>query len=211
MADKLPTFWATTLAKVLSGDQPCPLQPWLSGRLKFPKREGEDSGALAKWKARHTDLLRETTEKMKAEGWKCSVEQFFKVEGKFAALSGKADLIAQPKALGASRPKILDAKGGDPKDSDVMQVIIEIVMLPISWGKNIQFDGEVVYADHVVPVTHAQAMELAPKIFATLKRLGTDARPEPMPGKSACMWCGVPESECSVRWTEAPAQRTELF
>lgn len=209
-ADKLPTFWATTIAKVLSGDQPCPLQPWLSGRMKFPKRDDE-SGALAAWKARHTDLLRVTTAKMRAEGWRVSVEQFFRVEGKFAALSGKADLIVQPKTLGSARPKILDAKGGDPKDSDVMQVIIGMVMVPLSWGKDVQFDGEVVYADHVVAVTHAQAMAVAPQIFSTLKLLGTDARPDPLPGKSACQWCPVPESECSARWVETPAEKTDLF
>src|SRR6185295_1857151 len=102
MADKLPAFWCTTIAKVLSGDQPCPLQPWLSGRMKFPKR---DSGGLAVWKAKHTELLRKTTEESVAAGWKCSVEQFFKVEGATAALSGKADLIAQKPDR---RPLILD-------------------------------------------------------------------------------------------------------
>ena len=205
----LPAFWVTTLAKVLSGDQPCPLQPWLSGRMKFPKR---DSGGLAVWKAKHTELLRTTTDRLVGEGWKVAVEQFFRVEGAHAIASGKADLIVQPKNHSIHRPRIIDCKTGEPKDSDAMQVIVEIVLIPIAWGKRLQFDGQVVYADDfTVDITHAEAEAVSPKLFALLKRLGTEARPEPQPSKSACMFCDVPASECAVRWQEKPGTKTELF
>src|SRR5262245_16380713 len=116
-----PEFWTTSIAKVLSGDQSCYLEPWLKARMKFPKRRTDD-GSLAKWKADHTALLRSLVEKHQAEGWKCDVERYFKVEGTYCNLAGKVDLILQKPDY---RPTIVDAKTGSPRDSDTAQVMIE--------------------------------------------------------------------------------------
>ena len=205
----LATFWCTTLAKVLAGDQPCYLSAWLSGRMKFPKRG--DQGSLATWRANHTEQLRAAVDRFRGDGWTCKVEQFFRVPGQSAILSGKVDLILQQTD---KRPRIVDVKSGIRRDSDVTQVLIEMVMIPLAWqSPSMIFDGEVVYQDGSVLIKSSDAEALKPKVFKMLKWLGTVERPSASPSESACRFCDVPESECHERWTEdrAPGVLTSEF
>ncbi len=207
----LPTFWSTHIAKVLVGDQPCLLAPWLSGHFTLEKRR-RDQTSLVKWKADHTALLEKTTAQFRADGWKCSVESFFKVVGQTAILSGKADLILQAPDR---RPRIADTKSGTPRESDLAQVMIEMVAIPLAWNSpSMIFEGEVVYPDHTVRITPAQAEEMKPRIFAVLRQLGKTDRPVASPSESTCRFCDVPDELCGDRWTDANAPapiRTELF
>ena len=205
----LPTFWTTAIAKSLSGDQPCLLSTWIGGRYK-EKRPRENAADLATWKVNHTTQLTEAVDRLKAEGWKCSVERFFKVTGQHAIISGKADCIAQQTD---KRPLIMDVKSGEPRDSDVIQVAIEMVMIPLAWeSPSMIFDGGVLYKGHQVQVTPAHAADLRPKIVALLKKLGTIPRPEASPSLSACRFCDVPESLCPDRVTveSEPQQVSEV-
>lgn len=193
----LPAFWCTAIAKSLSGDQPCLLSTWISGRNK-EKRPRENAADLAVWKTNHTAQLNEAVDQLKAEGWKCSVERFFKVAGQHAVISGKADCIAQQTD---KRPLIVDVKSGEPRDSDVVQVAIEMVMIPLAWESPLMiFDGKVMYKTHDVPVTPTHAAEMRPKIVGLLKKLGTMSRPEASPSFGSCRFCDVPDAECHDRW-----------
>ena len=206
----LPAFWCTAIAKSLSGDQPCLLSTWIGGRNK-EKRPREDATSLAVWKTNHTVQLAETVSRIMADGWTCAVESFFRVTGQTAILSGKADCIAQ---RADSRPLIVDVKSGQPRDSDVIQVAIEMVMIPLAWeSHSMIFNGQVVYQTYDVQVTPAQATELKPKIVTLLKQLGTMPRPEASPSEVACRFCDVPDSECPDRFKveTAPQQATDLF
>lgn len=194
----LPAFWVTHLAKALVGEQPCLLSPWLSGRQKFPARG--DGATLALWKTQHTALLHDTVRRYQADGWTCDVERYFRVTGERAIISGKADLILRHRDM---RPVVLDAKSGLPRESDLAQVMIEMILMPLAWtSPGLIFSGLVVYLDHKVPVTPAQAEALRPKLFALVRRLATTDRQPAAPSESACKFCNVPASECSERWTE---------
>lgn len=212
--DGLPEFWTTTIAKALSGDQPCLLSPWLSGHMRLEKRPREDAASLAKWKTDHTAALNDYVTRLKAQGWKCSVERYFRVEGASAILAGKADVVAQQ---ADKRPLIVDVKTGQPRDSDLIQVMIEIVMIPIAWNSpSMLFEGEVVYRDHTVKITNAQAQEMKPKIVTLLKQLALTRRPDAAPGLAACRWCDVSEKDCPDRFNaerepEPVGSTTELF
>lgn len=193
----LPEFWTTTIAKALSGDQPCLLAAWLSGHYRLDKRQRENGAELAIWKTNHTAQLQAHVEKMKAEGWKCSVERFFKVTGQAAIISGKADLVVQQTD---KRPRIIDIKSGTPRESDVLQVMIEMVMIPHAWNSpGMIFDGEVVYDTHTVAITPAQADQVKPRIFAMLKHLGLSRPPDAAPSSSACRFCDVSSADCPDR------------
>lgn len=199
----LPSFWSTTLARVIVGEQPCYLSPWMDGRYDLPD-DPDGKARMAKWKSDHTTLLDAVVERYAEQGWTIDKERFFRVKGQTAVLSGKADLIGQKLD---HRPRIVDAKSGKPRDSDVAQVIVEIVMVPLSWKRpEMQFEGEVVYAGNPsVQITHQQAMALKPKLMATLRELGTMPRPTPRPSRDACRFCKVPESECAVRFKDVDA------
>lgn len=198
--DGLPVFWATKLAKALTGDQPCLLESWLSGHLVLEKRKRDDSGALVKWKADHSALLQKTTELYGVNDWQCRVESFFKVTGQTAILSGKSDLVVQKPNC---RPRIIDVKTGTPKDADTAQVLIGMIATPLSWrSPSMIFDGEVVYPDHTVKLTPAEAEAIKPRAFALLKYLGGARKPEAAPSQSACRFCEAPDELCGHRWTE---------
>jgi hypothetical protein len=195
--DGLPDFWATGVAKLLVGDQPCRLRTWLPGHFKIEKRPQDDSSALTRWKIRHTEALNAAVAKFKAEGWKCQVEQFFKVHGQTAILTGKVDLITQKKDC---RPTIRDAKGGEPSDADVAQVQIYQVAIPLAWNSpTMQFDGEVIYPTHTVKISAAEAQAIKPKLFALLRQLGSTERPPASPSESTCRFCEI-GSDCTERW-----------
>src|SRR3990167_6066084 len=207
----LPKLWCTAIAKSLSGDQPCLLSTWISGRHK-EKRPRTNSADLAIWKTNHTEQLTAAVDRFKADGWKCSVERFFHVPGTYSILSGKADVICQQ---ADKRPFIGDVKSGQPRESDVLQVMIEQVMIPLSWNApTMQFSGLVIYQDHEVQTPPAQVDLIRPKVFALLKKLGTIPRPEASPSVGNCRFCDVPESLCSERATEEAeivTETTELF
>ena len=131
--------------------------------------------------------------------------------GQTAILSGKADLILRQDG---KRPRIVDVKSGQPRESDVAQVLVEMVMIPLALGSpDMRFDGEVIYPTYSVPIPPSKADEFRPKVFAFLKQLGTMDRPEAAPSESSCRFCEVPDSLCAERWKsgEAKPAVTELF
>lgn len=196
----LPNFWTSHIAQVLAGDQPCLMRAWLGGRFKFDDRG--DPGSLARWKADHSLLLQGVVGARRFQGWKCDVERFFRVTGERAVVSGKADLILQQTD---KRPRIVDCKSGKAKDSDVSQVLAEMVLIPLAWkAPTMQFEGEVVYGNgNTIVLEPREAEAFKPKLFAMVNQLATMERPQPSPSRDACLFCNVPDSECDQRWKEA--------
>lgn len=201
----LPSFWVTHLAKVLIGENPCLLQPWIASRFNWPKTV---SAGMSAWKEAHTTALRALAEQYRKQGYKVDLERFYRVTGQTAVLSGKADLIA---TKANERPLVIDVKTGVARDSDVAQVIISMLMLPLAWNVSMTFSGLIVYPDREgVDVTARQAAELKPKVFALLRELGTMPKPVPSPGKDACRYCDVPDSECGVRWKDEDVEAATM-
>lgn len=198
----LPSFHATTVAKLLVGDQPCYLEAWAKGHLKYEKRPREDNGSLTKWKADHTAALDVCRQSLTQSGWKLQVEQFYRLTGQSAILTGKPDVICQREGL---RPVVGDVKTGEKRDSDTAQVQIYQVTIPLAWkSPDMMFDGEVFYSrtGESVPLKWAEAEAIRPRIFALLRKLGTMEQPDPSPSEHSCRYCEIPESICSARWKE---------
>lgn len=205
----LPTFWVTQIAKVLVGEQPCLLSPWAKAWKTYTPQPRHDQAALTLWKAKHTGLLQVLRSRLTGDGWLLDIERFFRVEGKSAVVTGKADLIAKAKG---KRPLVIDAKSGTPRDSDLAQVLCSMVLLPLAWGKpHLVFDGRVCYETHEVPLNPEQATALRPRLMEMLRRLGKPEQPEPSPGRDACRWCEVPESICAVRYSDELAAVSDEF
>lgn len=193
----LPTFWATGIAKLLIGENPCRFEQWMKGHYRIEKVRRPDDGKLTKWKADHTEQLTQAIDRFTSQGWKCQVERYWRLTGETAIIAGKADLIT---TKDGSRPTIRDIKGGIPRDSDAAQVCIYQICLPLAWrSPYMQFDGEVIYPSHSVPVPHAQAMELRSQLFALLRKLAGEARPPASPSEQTCRWCDVGKADCPDR------------
>ena len=206
----LPTFWTTHLAKVLVGDQPCRLSPWLAAHLNLRKRE-RDSIQLATWKKQHTALLKFTSDQMSADGWACSLEQYFRVQGSTAIISGKADLIIRKTD---ERPVIIDVKTGYAKENDIVQVCIEMLLMPLAWGSPAMlFSGRVIYSEaSPVEISSADAQAYRVPLFTLIRELAVGPKPQAQPSESTCRFCDVSEDDCSQRWkqVELPASTTEF-
>ena len=206
----LPTFWTTHLAKVLVGDQPCRLAPWLAGHLNLRKME-RDSIQLAEWKKKHTAFLKATSDQMSADGWACSLERYFRVQGSTAVVSGKADLIIRKTD---KRPVIIDVKTGYAKESDIVQVCIEMLLMPLAWGSpQMLFAGRVIYLEaSPVEINPATAQTYREPLFRLIKELATRVKPEAQPSESTCRFCDVSEDDCPQRWKPAdvPVTTTEF-
>ncbi len=204
----LPSFFATSICKLLVGEQPCHLEPWLKGHLNLIKRPREDTSSLVKWKAEHTEMLRAEVQRLKAEGWSCGVERWFRINGQTAILSGKPDIIAQKTGV---RPKIVDLKSGQPRETDVAQVLLYILALPIAWeSPAMQFDGEVVYPTHRVMVPCADAQLVKGRLFGLLRDLAKAERPAASPSEAACRFCEATEADCPDRWSAKDQKASEV-
>lgn len=196
----LPSFWVTHVAKALSGDQPCLRPLWLFSR-GYEKRPDDDPGKMAKWRADHSALIQKAVAAAKAQGWAAKVEQWIQVTGAHAVIKGKVDLITQK---ADNRPRVVDCKGGEPRDTDVTQVLLYQRLVPLSWkAPSMQFDGAVWYGEGVKPTrtTPAQADDLWPTASALVKTLALQAEaPDPLPSQSACRFCAVRDVDCAARW-----------
>ncbi len=155
-------------------------------------------------------MLQVHVAEMRNAGYHVDVERFFRVTGKYAVVSGKVDAILR---MDGKRPIIVDFKSGKPRDSDVGQVLLEMVMIPLAWeAPDMQFAGQVIYKnDPPVQLMAKQALDLKPKLFALLKQLGTMERPTPSPSRDACRYCSVPDEECGQRFQDSDDVNTDLF
>lgn len=198
----LPSFYASSLAKVLSGDAPCLRPIWLFSR-GAEKRPDDDKGTLATWRADHSKLIRRAVEAAVKNGWKPQVEAWIQVTGTHAVIKGKVDLIAQK---AGERPRVVDCKGGTPRDADVTQVLLYQKLVPLSWkSPSMQFDGSVWYGETVPPTrtTPAQADQLWPRAAELVRTLALQAEPpDPLPSKSACRFCAVRDVDCTARFKD---------
>ncbi len=204
----LPSFWASKLAKLLVGDGSCALSVWLPAHFSIAKRQNDFDSVG--WKAKHTELLNATIEKLKEQGWTCKVESqnYFKLKGNTAELAGKPDIVARKGAA----LKVLDCKTGQPQDAHAGQVALYCIALPMVWHQpNLHIDGEVVYTTHSVPVPWEKAYDLQAKLFALMRRLGTEERPPAVSSESECRFCDVSKADCPERWEPSDAEKNAEF
>ena len=205
----LPKFWATTVAKVLVGEQPCLLSAWITGHRRDALTERTDGGNLANWKAEHTKLLDETAHRFEVDGYKVTREQYWDLKGTTAIINGKADLLVRKAGY---RPLIIDAKSGRPRESDSAQVLIYMGLIPLAWRQpEMRFDGRVQYRDNHMELTMDAAARLKPRVFEVMRRLGDPTQPQPSPSRDACRFCYVSADACLDRHVETASGTTEEF
>ncbi len=212
----LPEFWVTSVAKALSGDQPCLLSVWLPGRT-YIKRTPRDPAQQALWNTQHSEQLMATQDRLSATGASTIMkEHYFKMAGRTAKLAGKIDLIGLFVSDDPSERtiwRVVDCKGATPSDAHVVQVMIYMAVLPriLPESKHATIDGRVVYPTHTVEISQDQAAVFAPQLWALMNRLGDSEKPAASPSRDACRFCDIPESLCTERYVEPPEIETDLF
>jgi hypothetical protein len=202
----LPEVWPSAIAGLLSGDKSCQLAAWLPAHFRIEKIEsGFD---FAAWKVEHTALMETWLQKLKALHYDCTVENqnHFRLAGQTCVLVGKPDIVGRRKD-GVVR--VADAKTGQPQASHALQVSIYMVALPMVWHRpTMRVEGEVVYQDHTVDISPEEVNPIRPRLFALLRRMGADLRPEAVPSEAECRFCSVSEMDCPDRFKADPLVET---
>ena len=208
---KKPYFWVTWLTPLLAGENSCYWTGWFKGNYeKYDKQERADSNAsqLAEYEAKHTVLLNSLVDKYSLSSERIFIENQTKwaMKGTVANVGGKMDLISIGPNL------VIDAKGGQPKSSHIIQVqiyliAIELGVVPVVGGVAGEFTGLLCYPDgHEVPVA-APSEAFKQRFYSLIKRLAT-TEPEKVPSEFECRFCDI--KECNSRYVEAAAEELEI-
>ncbi|MBD1847340.1 hypothetical protein H6F89_28820 [Cyanobacteria bacterium FACHB-63] len=140
-----PSIWVTWLARLMADEIQCHWAIWFRTRYNYEKLiSGFD---LAKWNASHQDLLRSRVADLETEG--CAVflegENWFEIAGRsfLVKVSGKPDIVAMVGDQGF----VEDCKTGRRKHSDFYQVLIYLLLLPVSHPRyrRLSLAGRLIY------------------------------------------------------------------
>jgi len=199
-----PYIWVTWLTKLMSGENQCVWASWFRSHFKYDKLPSDFD--LAKWTAEHNQMLQGRVEYYKENGHTVYTEDQnkFKLVGKQGEiLAGKADIVA----IGNGDTIVEDCKTGQPRNSDHMQVLIYMLVLPFSVNhcRDRILNGVVRYSKDEVKIPDE-------KIDQTLKDLlrdkihvvgGVDEPPQ-IPSYAECRFCDISKEYCAKRIEQAP-------
>lgn len=201
-----PYLWTTWLSKLLVGESSCEWAGWFKAHHRYYAKAPSDFDEVA-YRMNHTALLSKVRLEFEAMGRKVFVEQqnWFSLPGKKtgASLEGKPDIIAVAEA-----GTICDVKTGQPKISDVIQVMIYMYAVPRALPKysGMKFDGLVVYKDHRVTIP-AEAIDdtFRANLGSLIQRLVSSEEANKVPSKSECGFCDLTKADCQDRVEDEPS------
>jgi hypothetical protein len=201
----IPVKW---LASLMAGEENCQWGPWFKAHYAGYDQLPSDF-QMASWTAEHTVLL-DTIIKQRSqlsEGVFKEEQNNFKlpVKGKPGMkLSGKPDLVTVD-AAGLCR--VFDAKTGMPRQSDTIQVMLYMMLLPhLSAYRGKEFTGYVVYKTGVseIPWVAINA-EFSGLVTHFINILGEDSPPPKTPSFYTCRFCRITTADCPERYVSDPS------
>ena len=135
----------------MAGEAHCDWAAWFRAHHTYDRLPSDFD--LATWTAEHTTLVRERCNELKTQGFKVLIESqnAFKLRGsKGVVLAGKPDLVA----VRDDETLVVDCKTGSPKNSDHFQVLIYMVVLPLTHPacRGRTLEGELQYRNAAVRI-----------------------------------------------------------
>lgn len=199
-----PYIWVTWLTKLMAGENQCEWASWFRAHYKWDKLPSEFD--VAKWTSEHNALLHERRKQLQAEGLIVYLEDqnSFRVEGKTGiVVSGKADIVA----VIEDAAFVEDCKTGNPKNSDHMQVMIYLLMLPLAldYCKGRVLEGRIIYKDATVDVPFVKVDDELKQLFKkTVLKVGGKTPPKKAPSWGECRYCDISKADCPDRIESEP-------
>jgi hypothetical protein len=202
----------TWLTRLLAGEHHCQWKAWFKAHNKHDKLPSDFD--LATWAANHAKMVRERTDTLRNEGFEVYVEgqnDVFLEGNNGVTLSGTPDIVA----VRNGEAVVVDCKTGTDKNSDKIQVLIYMMVLPHTHPActGLRVSGEVDYssgsvaigADEVDERFHAHFREM-------IDAVGGDTELGRVPSWSECQWCDITSGDCPDRVEErVESQHTDLF
>ena len=205
-----PYIWPTWISKIIAGEQSCEWATWFKAHFQDYAKAPRD-GDLAGWVARHTELLQKRAAELRKEGYEVFVEDQnkFTLKGESCTIGGKPDIVA----IQDDDYLVVDAKGGKARDSDHFQVLIYMMILPLTHprcrGKairgEIQYPGERINID-VIPNRQREM------ILSTIERIASPTPAVLAPSFRECRFCDLTKADCKSRVEhDTPITKTAIF
>lgn len=214
-----PYIWPTWLTKILAGEQSCEWATWFKAHYQDYEKAPRD-GNLTAWVARHTDLLQKRAAEFRNDGYEVFVEEQnkFTLKGRSCTIGGKPDIVAVKSEIDINGREgedivVVDAKSGKPRDSDHFQVLIYMMILPLTHprclGKavrgELQYPGERIDID-VLPNRQREM------ILATIERIASETPAVLAPSFRECRFCDLTKTDCKSRVEhDTPTTKTAIF
>ena len=212
----IPYIWVTWLTPLLAGASFCQWSAWFQANYKFEKPDAD----FNEWSVKHGRLLNNRIRALEAEGYKVYVED----ENKFTIVGhqgktkvgGKADIVA----IKNGHVIVEDCKTGRKKDSDVMQVLAYMLLLPRGGGplhcRGKQIEGRLVYGEELIDISAEMLTEDFKKSFRELVHtasVSTEARK--VPSERECKYCKISNIYCPEKLEKQnfnePEEYDDLF
>mgnify|MGYP000222534310 CR=1 FL=1 len=152
-------IWVTWLARLMADEVQCRWAIWFRTHYKYEKLSS--SFDSAKWNASHQALLRSRVCDLETEGYAVYLEgeNWFEIAGRSfpVKVSGKPDILAIADGQGF----VEDCKTGRRKNSDLYQVLIYLLLLPVSHPRyqGLRLAGRLVYPTEVMEIQADQINE----------------------------------------------------
>ncbi|MBW4692299.1 MAG: CRISPR-associated protein Cas4 [Lyngbya sp. HA4199-MV5] len=196
----VPSVWVTWLAKLMADELQCQWSAWFRSHYTYEKLPSNFDSA--QWKARHRELLNQRVTCLEAEGAAIFVEgeNWFEVLGRQHSIkvSGKPDLVA---ILGDDA-WVEDCKTGKPKDADLYQVLLYMLLVPLSVERcqGRRLEGRLVYPDSMIDVPAGQVnAEFKAQLRETIATLSNPTQARKVPSFQECRYCDISAEYCLER------------
>ena len=202
-----PYVFATWLARLMAGNASCEWQAWFQVQYdgKSWRKRPSDFDEAA-WKVEHAQMLHDEVAHWESLGYTVKVENqnWIRLPGRRATLGGKPDIVV---LKDDDQGIIVDTKTGQPKEADVVQVMLYMYALPrlggLMYGRT--FDGRVVYKDHSIDIPAAQVdAEFVKRIGAQMHTLASPVAPRRRPSFLECRFCPITVEDCPDRVDDEP-------
>ena len=199
MAEKrdAPYVWVTWMPQIMLGSRVCHWGPWFKTHYKGLPRPAPDH-KLAVRTTEHAERVGKLSDMLLAAGRSVSVESEngFRVRRGSLTVGGKADIVCWD-AKGDYT--VYDVKTGAKKDSDVIQVMLYMALLPYSKrfrGKT--FAGSIIPSEGGYMNIPATAVDDAfrQRVGHCLNILAAPIPPEKRPSAAECRFCDVARADC---------------
>ena len=205
-----PFIWVTLITPLLAGSNNCQWAAWFQANYSFEKPAPD----LNEWKINHGRLLDSRVEELEAEGHKVYIEgeNQFTIRGqdKRTKVTGKADIVA----VMDGSITVEDCKTGKKRDSDLMQVLTYMLLLPAPGGaphcKGKKLEGRLVYSTEVIDIPSSMLDGDFKSSFKEITRVVSASEPaRKVPSLRECRFCKVPSAYCSERVETKPDEELE--
>lgn len=210
-----PSIWVTWLARLMANEIQCHWAIWFRTHYKYEKRSSAFDSA--KWNANHQALLRSRVSGLEIEGYTVSLEgeNWFEVAGRSfpVKVSGKPDVVA----IADQQGFVEDCKTGRKKNSDLYQVLIYLLLLPVSQPRcrGLRLAGRLVYPTEVIEIQPDQVDEEFKAHFReAIAVLSSGIPARKVASFQECRFCDISCQYCPERIDSQPEQTQsehELF